>query len=559
MKIQLNIYKKFCLWAMAASAPLLFSSCGDNLLESLDPNQEVVGGLAKAKTVDQATGLFLTAQQKVHDIEPHQYQYQFSLHIDNYCGYLSLPQNFDGRQPSTYYINKDFNSGPRGSFFRVSAQALPVVRSADSLGIAEIGAMANILYCYAAQELADVYGPFPWSDYKKDNQDPPLTYFSVKDIYDSIFTELRHSVSVLEHFSKTPAAHQDSITNILVNQKKDRLCGGKVDNWIRFANSLRLRMAMHISVVSPDSAKAEAKDAIQRGVLDFSGSNVAYDVTLDGSTNPLAFISSSWQDTRLNASFENLLKRMNNPLLPVWFMKNGASVKNSNGDVVLAEGTEYVGIRTGIATTPRNSGNQYLGFSAINTTYNFHPIYLMKVSEVQFLLAEATLRWGEDITGAPAQLWYENGVIRSLTDENIFDAGTQDAYLSRTAPADVNYTDYYDNQNNHAGLVTIGVAWNESDTREMKLEKIITQKYIANFPMSLEAWTDLRRTGFPKIFAVVDDDGDGSITEGDIIRRIPYIINDDSDLEDVNKSAVPLLGGPDLQGTRLWWDTGKLF
>ncbi|MCS2406220.1 SusD/RagB family nutrient-binding outer membrane lipoprotein [Bacteroides salyersiae] len=69
----------------------------------------------------------------------------------------------------------------------------------------------------------------------------------------------------------------------------------------------------------------------------------------------------------------------------------------------------------------------------------------------------------------------------------------------------------------------------------------------------------MRRTGFPKIFPVVWDDGDGTIPEGDIIRRMPYLINDDSDKEDVLNSAIPALGGGDYQGTRLWWDTGILF
>ena len=427
------------------------------------------------------------------------------------------------------------------------------------MDIAEIGAMASILYCYSAQELVDVYGPFPWWDYKQEKQDPPLTYYSVEDIYDSIFTDIQASINVLLQFEKTTQEHQNVINKILKNDKKDRLCEGNVSNWIRFANSLRLRMAMHISTVAPEKAKEQARLAINGGVLEFGGKNIAYDVTVDGGTNPLAFISSSWQDTRLNASFENLLKRLKSPLLSVWFMQNDKAITDNLGNEKLAEKSDYIGIRSGLATDPRSASNKYLDFSALSTGYNFRPVYLMKVSEVQFLLAEATLRWGEEMTGAPAQLYYENGIICSFVDENIFDANAQDQYILLEKPEEIDYVDYFDAQNNAKGLVTIGVMWDDEDSPEVKLEKIITQKYIANFPMGLEAWTDLRRTGFPKIYPVVDDDGDGSIPEGEIIRRIPYIINDDSDKEDVSSSAVPLLGGPDLQGTRLWWDTGRLF
>lgn len=560
MKIRRNI-SNIAVSFLAAGSLLLVTGCGDSLLDSLNANEEVIGGgTTVAASIDQAAGMFLTAQGKVHDIEPHQYQYQFNLHIDNYCGYMALPHNFDGRQPSTYYINKDFGSGPRESFFRTSTQALPVIRGAKKLNIEEIGAMASILYCYSAHELVDIHGPFPWWDYKQEKQDPPLTYFSVEDIYDSIFVDLRNAVDVLQKFDRTTPEHQDSINNILKAGKKDRLCGGEVKNWIKFANSLRLRMAMRISVVAPDKAKEEAAEAINGGVLESGDPNIAYDVTVDGETNPLAFISNSWKDTRLNASFENMLKSLKCPFLKIWFDQNDKAITDDRGDVQLAELSEYIGIRLGIATNPRTDDNKYLYYSALSTGYNFHPVYLMKVSEVQFLMAEAALRWGEDFTnGATAQYCYEYGILCSLVDEKISAADDQLAYLEIVEPEDIDYVDYYDSQNNAKGLVNIGVAWDEDDTDEVKLEKIITQKYIANFPLGLEAWCELRRTGFPRIFPVVDDDGDGSIPEGDIIRRIPYTINDDSDKEDVSSSAVPLLGGPDLQGTRLWWDTGRLF
>lgn len=53
------------------------------------------------------------------------------------------------------------------------------------------------------------------------------------------------------------------------------------------------------------------------------------------------------------------------------------------------------------------------------------------------------------------------------------------------------YTDPMDHTNDIASVTKIGVKWNEGDTPETKLEKIITQKYIAGFPYSYEAWNDL--------------------------------------------------------------------
>jgi hypothetical protein len=105
-------------------------------------------------------------------------------------------------------------------------------------------------------------------------------------------------------------------------------------------------------------------------------------------------------------------------------------------------------------------------------------------------------------------------------------------------------------------VTKIGVKWNEADDLETKLEKIITQKYLALFPLSTEAWTELRRTGYPKLFPVLNtDDGDGSIKQGDMIRRIVWLPTGDTKQDAIiNKRAIPALGGPNKQATRLWWD-----
>ena len=93
---------------------------------------------------------------------------------------------------------------------------------------------------------------------------------------------------------------------------------------------------------------------------------------------------------------------------------------------------------------------------------------------------------------------------------------------------------------------------------DCELAQLFTQKYIALFPLSTEAWTELRRTGYPKLFPVLNtDDGDGSIAQGEMIRRIPWAPTDPSVKEIVNKSGVPALAGPDEQATRLWWDVDR--
>ena len=89
---------------------------------------------------------------------------------------------------------------------------------------------------------------------------------------------------------------------------------------------------------------------------------------------------------------------------------------------------------------------------------------------------------------------------------------------------------------------------------DKNLERIITQKYLAIYPDGQEAWSEFRRTGYPRIFPSVlnatDCDVDGDLRP----TRIPYS-NDEytKNLANVQK-AVSLLNGPDNGATRVWWD-----
>ena len=149
--------------------------------------------------------------------------------------------------------------------------------------------------------------------------------------------------------------------------------------------------------------------------------------------------------------------------------------------------------------------------------------------------------------GGSAQSFYEAGIRSAQLDQRTNSQYGQkvDEYMSVEEPVAYAYTDPMDHTNDIASVTKIGVKWNEGDTPETKLEKIITQKYIAGFPYSYEAWNDLRRTGYPKIFPVLNvEDGDGSLVQGDLIRKIPLPGRDTSaGLSDIQTSGIEALGG----------------
>ena len=180
---------------------------------------------------------------------------------------------------------------------------------------------------------------------------------------------------------------------------------------------------------------------------------------------------------------------------------------------------------------------------------------------VLFLLSEAKLRnW--NVGGTSAKDFYEQG-IRKVFEENGL-SGAADAYLKQTAAnTKIVYKDYYQpefSETDQTRGVQVGVKWDEWDSDEVKLEKIVTQKYIANFPQSAEAWTTFRRTGYPRLFPVVEEVNgvprnwpDKSFDNELQIRRIPF--GESTSNEQVNIPNIEVaLGGDNTAGTRVWWD-----
>ena len=104
---------------------------------------------------------------------------------------------------------------------------------------------------------------------------------------------------------------------------------------------------------------------------------------------------------------------------------------------------------------------------------------------------------------------------------------------------------------------SITIAWNEDkeNTRfEENLERIITQKWIAMFPLGIEAWCEHRRTGYPKFLPIMDNKGVGitNLTLG--IRRLSYPAEEYQLNAENMLGALRKLNGEDNGATRLWWD-----
>ncbi len=502
----------------------------------------------------------------------HAYQRMFCLGPDLYAQYFVVPHHdfMYGTLTSTYAVSREFNPGPFSSFQIVKEAIAPLINNPAADSIPEIKAINLLLYDFTSQEMADLYGPFPYVEYKDNRLQNPYTYNDLRTIYTNIEANVDSIVACLRYFEEErPDWYKANVNALLMENTRitqDQTNGKEgFDTWIRFANSLKLRMAMHIVKVDPQLAQKWAEEAVEGGVIEQADQQIVLQPLIVGFTNPLLGIANSWSDIRLSASFESLLKSLNHPYAKYIFDKNNAPLTNATTGEVTPTGTRVAGMRSGVATGIGQSAdnNPQIGYSdLVAENIAMAPLYIMKWSEVDFLRAEGALRgWN---MGGTAEFFYNRGIENGDLQDPLLTQGQswyQEAmpdYMAQEQATDFTYVDALGTTPDMPSVTKIGVKWNEGDSRETKLEKIITQKYIALFPYSYEAWVDLRRTGYPRLFPVLNpQDGDGSLKDGDIIRRMPFPGTDDASLVDIQETGLNALGGQDLQGTRLWWDVDQ--
>ena len=524
-------------------------------------------------------GVYCMRGGKEGDIpKSHAYQRQYSLGPDLYAQYFVVPHTkfMYGQLTSTYNISAEFNNNPLGAYTTAKNAFMPVLHHPSIDSIPEIKAITLLYYSLIAQENADLSGPFTYLEDKMNSQ-TPSTYNTVKDIYHGIVENLDTIVNCLKYFENKPDWYKKKILALPIitpgeipfTTTRQFITGEfNLQPYIKLANSLKLRMAMHIVKVDEETAKRWAEEAVASGVIESVEEQMGIFLMFNGFDHPLVQIS-DWGDIRLSASFESLLMSLNHPYATSLFNPNSNKIIDRNDPTkILEANTRVCGIRSGAyvyeGIGQTYAENMYQAYSTFNTNLKdgVPPLYFIKFAEVDFLRAEGAIRgWKmSEKEEENAQFFYERGITNAdlyepfMPQADLYRNALND-YMAQTEATPYTSIDPIGDGEPWESVTKIGVAWNDGDDPEIKLEKIITQKYIALFPLSTEAWTEMRRTGYPKLFPVQNpDDGDCSLFPGDIIRRIPWVPTDIASQKMVANSGIGALGGADEQATRLWWD-----
>jgi hypothetical protein len=531
MKMKKLRILKIAAWLSASIVTaFLYSGCTGNFA---DYNKDVTGLKFKDLAPDFKIlgGPIQEMQLNIYVYQPAWVtQLQQNLIADIYSGYMMTPTPFIGDVNNTTYALVDgWNSTPWSyAYLSVMSPSVTVLQNAKLLGANDYYAWAKILRVEAMHRLSDIYGPIVYSKFGVLNKDGSVDYDSQQQAYNLFFADLDSAINVL-----TPLAQSNAPQTFTAF---DLVYGGSFKQWTRFANTLRLRLAMRISSVDPVTAKKQGEAALANpmGLLQDVGD--IFNVNIAPYTHPLNVINNSWGDIRLGAPVESIMTGYNDPRLPNYALPSSSYPG------------QYKGIRNGIANTDKSV---HEGFSQMVTFPGF--VTLMTPAEAYFLRAEAALK-GWAGAGA-AQANYESGISASFAQWGV-SAAAAATYIADNTSTPAPYVDPTNSANNvNAGdphLSTATIAW-ANDGHE--LERIITQKWIAMYPEGQEAWSEFRRTLFPKLFPVVVNNSQGLISTQYFIRRVNFPNTEYSNNAAGVAKAVNLLGGLDNGGTPLWWDT----
>jgi hypothetical protein len=463
------------------------------------------------------------------------YQVAQGLTSDLYSGYVAPTGTwYGGVHNGSYYLipgwtDKTFVSG----FGSIMPAWQSITKIATEQNLPEVAAMATVVKVEGMHRVADAYGPIPYLSVSSGASQ--INYDPLQNIYTKFFDELDAAIDVLTLYAQgNPSA--------TIMKPYDNIYNGNVNKWVKFANTLRLRLAMRVVYVNAALAKTEAEKSTAHplGVIStpderaalIHSSNLVY-------MHPLFEIAYNFNagEARMSASMDAYMNGYGDPRRAAYF------TKASDGN--------YHGVRQGIVTT---NWTPYSGpaISNLNVNSSTTPIVWMTAAESYFLRAEGALRgWN---MGGTAQQFYNQGIAVSFTENGLAatDAAT---YSANTTAMPIAFTDNSGQSgNNTSAPSTVTIAWNGADNFETNLERIITQKWLALFPDGPEGWAEFRRTGYPKLFPVVNNYSNGTINTATQIRRITYPQSEYTNNRTGVQSGLAALGGPDGGGVKLWWD-----
>jgi hypothetical protein len=372
-------------------------------------------------------------------------------------------------------------------------------------------AVAMIVKAHLYQNLVDLYGDVPYSEAFNPSIATPV-YDKAEAIYADLQVRLDTAINIMKN---TTVGSKSSIPTIDIVYK------GSTEKWVKFANTIKLRLLIRQSQVNPNPTaeltKIRANSLIQSGegaeanpgyVNDVNKQNpffAAYGSQVNGNAANDYY--------RANSYIVGILKGSGDPRLSRFFKPATAPASTSD---------PYIGTTYGAAPDVAFSGTRTSDIGPGLTKSASQSQWILTSVEALFLQAEAVARgW----LPGNAQTAYESAVRESFIWLAVPNAVTAaNTYMANTANAN----------------------WaNAGTTTASMVNFIVYQKYIALTGINpLEAYNDYRRLGVPSNIPLSVNPARGS-------RVLPVRLLYPSNEAAVNTANVPK---GQTQDTAIFWD-----
>ena len=438
-------------------------------------------------------------------------------------GYLVCSNIWSGTNFGTFNQSDAWNAIPwNNSFEKIYGNFFQIQEATQSSG--HYYAFTCMIRAITMLRVADIYGPMPYSQVQKGNF--YVVYDSEEEVYSQILNDLSNAAEVLYNYHRETNGHAPLGSNVPVYN-------GDYLKWAKLANSMRLRVAMRISNVYPEVARSSAEAAVGHvaGLIESNIDNAMLDC--GSQTNPYQLASVSWGDLRVNANIVDYMEGYDDPRMASYF----------NYSTFSGRTREYIGMRSGEAGFDKSAVSGY-SIPAFTATSK---LLVFCAAETEFHRAEGKLK-GWNMGDREAKDYYEEAIALSMEQYGL---PVPENYLTGNVKPMGHFNDPRGSRYNYTLGKTVTVRWGNND--EENLQRIITQKWIANYPLGLEAWAEYRRTGYPELYPPLDNLSNGVVNSNRGMRRLRFPYTEVQNNSANYTKGVSYLNGPDNEATDLKW------
>lgn len=209
-----------------------------------------------------------------------------------FSGYFSnIKASYDvGSTHSAHYSLPDkwMNIPFNDTYTNLMQPWLSLTTNSEKAGTTAVTALANVVKVFGMARITDMYGPIPYTQFGTGIN---VAYDSQEAVYNAFFTELDNAIEELETYHTASPS-----SKLLANY--DFVFAGDVEKWIRFANTLRLRLALRVAYANESLAKQEAQKSFDDAVGFLEESAKHVNGAKFSFLNPFWEVTKSWGDMR---------------------------------------------------------------------------------------------------------------------------------------------------------------------------------------------------------------------------------------------------------------------